>query len=183
MPKQERPKYTSDEEAEDVYKADKPSLGDRTPVVKEEKEFLVKEIKKASRARQPAPDEEIESIKRVAPEIVGSLFERIRFLEERISDTKAAMEDRKGLHAMMIKDIEEDMSEKKTMESRLTDMDDKRNLKMDISMLRRDKRNELVRFWKDMYELRAELKELMERLEIESKVVRIFRDLDTKGGK
>lgn len=182
-PRDERPKYTSDEEVEDIYKAERPEVGDREPHVVTEKEFVVKEVKVPSKQAVPRPEEEIESIKRVTPEIIGSLFERVKFLEERIAETKAALEERKSLHQMMIQDIDEDISEKKAMEARLTEMDEKRNLKLDISLLRRDKRNELVRFWKDMYELRAELKELTERYEVESKVMRIFKELDVKEAK
>jgi hypothetical protein len=174
----DRPKYTTDEEEEDTYKAERPDVGVREPHVVTEKEILVKEVKVPSKQAIPRPEEEIESIKRITPELVGSLFERVKFLEERIAETKAAMEERKSLHETMIKDIDEDIAEKKTIESRLTDMDEKRNFKLDISLLRRDKRNELVRFWKDMYELRAELKELTERFEVESKVMKIFDTLD-----
>jgi hypothetical protein len=174
----DRPKYTSDDEEEDTYKTERPDVGVREPHVVTEKEILVKEVKVPSKQAIPRPEEEIESIKRITPELVGSLFERVKFLEERIAEAKAAMEERKSLHEIMIKDIDEDIAEKKTIESRLTDMDEKRNFKLDISLLRRDKRNELVRFWKDMYELRAELKELTERYEVESKVMKIFDTLD-----
>jgi hypothetical protein len=178
-PRDERPKYTSDEEEEDVYRSERPEIGLREPHVVTEKEFLVKEVKVPAKQAIPRPEEEIESIKRVTPELVGGLFERVKFLEERIAEDKAAMEERKSLHEAMIKDIEDDIAEKKSIESRLTDMDEKRNFKLDISLLRRDKRNELVRFWKDMFELRAELKELTERYEVESRVMNIFKTLDS----
>jgi hypothetical protein len=178
-PRDERPKYTSDEEEEDVYRSERPEIGLREPHVVTEKEFLVKEVKVPAKQAIPRPEEEIESIKRVTPELVGGLFERVRFLEERIAEDKAAMEERKGLHEAMIKDIEDDIAEKKAIEARLTDMDEKRNFKLDISLLRRDKRNELVRFWKDMFELRAELKELTERYEVESRVMNIFKTVDS----
>jgi hypothetical protein len=185
MPKQrdDRPKYTSDEEEEDAYRAERPDIGLKEPHIVTDKEFLIKEVKVPSKQAIPRPEEEIESIKRITPELVGSLFERVRFLEERIEECSSAMKERKELHEMMIKDIDEDIAEKKAIESRLTEIDEKRNFKLDISLLRRDKRNELVRFWKDMFELRAELKELTERHQMESKIVKIFETLDNKEAK
>ncbi len=182
-PRDERPKYTSDEEEDDVYRTERPDIGVREPHIVSEKEFLVKEVKVPSKQAIPRPEEDIESIKRITPELIGGLFERVKFLDERIAEDKAAMEERKSLHEDMIKDIDEDIAEKKTIESRLTDIDEKRNFKLDISLLRRDKRNELVRFWKDMLELRTELKELTERHEVESRVMNIFRTLDVDESK
>jgi len=183
MPKDERPKYQTDEEEEQIYGMPKDEVGTRERDVITEKEILIKEVKVPSKQAISRPEDEIESIKRITPEIIGGLFERVRFLEERIDDIKEAMKERKSLHKDMIADIEDDMAEKKSIESRLTDIDEKRNFKLDISLLRRDKRNELVRFWKDMLELRTEFKELMERYEVESKVMNIFKRLDTGGGK
>jgi hypothetical protein len=182
-PREERPKYTSDEEEEDVYRTERPDVGVKEPHVVSEKEFLVKEVKVPAKQAIPRPEEEIEGIKRITPELVGGLFERVRFLEERIAEDKAAMEERKSLHEAMVKEIDEDIAEKKDIESRLTDIDEKRNFKLDISLLRRDKRNEMVRFWKDMLELRTELKELTERYEVESRVTKIFRTLDADESK
>jgi hypothetical protein len=179
-PSDERPRYQTDDEEEDIYGMPKDDVGVKGPNVITEKEILVKEVKVPKRQAVQKPEEEIETIKRITPEIIGGLFERVRFLEERIKDTKDAMEDRKNLHRDMIADINDDMKEKKAIESRLTDMDEKRNIKLDISQLRRDKRNEMVRFWKDMYEVRAELKELTERYEVESRVMNIFQRLDDK---
>lgn len=176
----ERPKYSTDEEIEDEYTSSRPDLGPREREIVTEKEILIKEVKAPQRQVTARPEDDIESIRRVTPELIGSLFERVKFLEERISDAKDTMDDRKELHKMIIKEIESEISDKKSIEAKLTDLDDKRNLMADISVLRRDNRNELVRFWRDMYELRAELKELTERYEVESKIMGIFRELDTK---
>ena len=179
-PRDERPKYQTDQEEEEFYGIPKEDVGVKGPERVTEKEFLIKEVKVAKRQAVEKPEEEIETIKRITPELIGGLFERVQFLEERIKETKDAMKERKELHDMMMKDIDDDMAEKKSIEARLTDIDEKRNFKLDISQLRRDKRNEMVRFWKDMYELRAELKELTERFEVESRVKNIFSTLDTK---
>jgi len=178
MTKDDRPKYQTDEEEDDTYIASRPDIGTKERDVITDKEFLVKEVKVPKRQAISRPEEDIESIKRITPEIIGGLLERVKFLEERINDTKESMEERKDIHQILIKDIDDDIKEKKSMESRLTDIDEKRNLKLDISLLRRDKRNELVRFWKDMYELRSELKELTERYDVENRIKKIFRNLN-----
>jgi hypothetical protein len=121
--------------------------------------------------------EEFESIEKPETEVTGNLFDRVRFLGERIEETKKEIELREGIHNDIIADIDSDIEEKNRIESQLTSMDDKRNIKMDISILRREKRNENVRFWKDRFELRTELRELLENHQTESKIVSIFEDM------
>ena len=77
-PKDERPKYQTDEEEEDVYGIPKDEVGVKGPEVVTEKEFLIKEVKVPSKQAVQRPEEEIETIKRITPEVIGSLFERVR---------------------------------------------------------------------------------------------------------
>lgn len=124
-------------------------------------------------------DEDIEPLRRKGkPLVSGSLFDRVRFLRERIDETKKAIELRESIHSQIMNDIDSDIEEKIRMEGQLTNMDEKRNVKMDISILRREKRSENVRFWKDILELRTELRELLEDHETESKIVKIFEDVE-----
>ena len=92
MTKDERPKYQTDDEIEDIYGMPKSDMGTRERDVVTEREILVKEVKVPKRQAVQRPEEDIESIKRVTPELVGGLFERVRFLEERINETKEAIE-------------------------------------------------------------------------------------------
>lgn len=126
-------------------------------------------------------DEIIEPLERKGKPIVsGSLFDRVRFLKERIDETKKAIELRENIHNEIRDDIDSDIEEKTKMEDQLTNMDEKRNVKMDISILRREKRSENVRFWKDLLELRIELRELLEDHQTESKIVNIFEDIENE---
>ncbi len=144
--------------------------------VVEEKE--VEKIRFVEKQAIPKLDgEEFEPIKRTGAEVTGNLFDRVRFLGERIDETKDAMQLREGIHNDIINDIDADIEEKNRIESQISNMDEKRNIKMDISILRREKRNEKVRFWKDIFELRTELRELLENHQTESKIVAIFDDL------
>jgi predicted component of type VI protein secretion system len=122
-------------------------------------------------------DEEITSLKRSTPKIIGSLFDRVGFLKERIKETTEIMKTREQLHKQIVSEIDADIQEKMDMESHIADFDEKRNLRLDISVLRREKRRENIQFWKDMVELRTELKQLMEEYQIESKISGIFKEL------
>ena len=82
----------------------------------------------------------------------------------------------------MVKEIEKDISEKEMLCSGISDMDEKRNFKLDISILRREKRTEIAQFWKDNFELNQELMKLLEELEIESKIVSLFKNINPSNG-
>jgi hypothetical protein len=163
-------RYTDDDiDSERVFRAF------REEVPEEE---LVEKVRAVSRQALPKlEEEEIEPLKRLSPEVVGSLFDRARFLKERIDETRSAMDLREKIHNDIMSDIDSDIEEKDRMESQLTNLDDKRNIKMDISILRREKRAENVRFWKDIFELRTELRELLENYQTETKILKIFEDL------
>jgi len=59
----------------------------------------------------------------------------------------------------------------------LSDIDDIRDFKLDISTLRMEKRRENVQFWRDLVQLTTELRELMEEYKTESKIANLFREL------
>ena len=121
--------------------------------------------------------DEIQSLKRLTPEIVGTLFDRVDFLRERIEEIQSSIRIREDMHRGMMDEIDVDIAEKQQIETSLVDIDEKRNFKLDISLLRREKRHESVQFWRDMVELKTEVRELIEQLETESKIVNIFNEL------
>ncbi len=121
--------------------------------------------------------DEIEPLRRASPQIMGSLFDRVEFLRLRIAEIQDSISLREEMHKLMMAEIDADITEKQHIETSLVDMDEKRNFKLDISLLRRERRHEGVQFWRDMVELKGELRELMEQLETESKIVGIFKDL------
>ncbi len=142
------------------------------------REELVEKIRFVSKQAIPELEgEDTEPLEKKGSDVTGNLFDRVRFLRERIDETKKAMELRGSIHNDIVSDIDSDIGEKDRIEGQLTNMDEKRNIKMDISILRREKRSENVRFWKDMFELRTELRELLENYQTESKILGIFEDL------
>jgi hypothetical protein len=175
----ERPKYTKDEEEDETYKEDFFSPGGmRLEDLEEPPEKVVEKVIVKQKQAIPREDEDVTTVKRTDSDIIGSIFDRVNFIEQRITDIRENIDIRKGLNESMLIEIDEDIKDKRTMLGQAVDMDERRNIMLDISLLRREKRNEQVRFWKDMYELNAELRELMERLEVESKIVSMFDSIN-----
>ena len=173
-----------DEEEEDIYKLKEKreeelkerAVFERFDDVVEEPEVVEKRIK--SKVGMPALEQEpITKLQRVAPEIVGNLFDRVKFLDERIKEVKDIIKTREDLHNMIMKEIDSEIKEKEEIASRVADIDEKRNLKLDATVLRKEKRHEIVQFWKDVTELGSELTELTEKFEVEKKITDLFKEL------
>ncbi|VVB60143.1 Uncharacterised protein [uncultured archaeon] len=148
-----------------------------------EEEYLEKEpkekiIKLRERETLPrAEDEEIKSLQRVSPQIIGNLFDRVRFLSERIAELKAAIEERKRVNKEILSEINEDILTRKEFMRTLAELSDKRDFMLDMSLLAREKRKENVQFWRDLLEISTELRELQEQWEMESKIASIFNSI------
>ncbi len=143
------------------------------------KDIIEKEKKVVSRIATAGPEDmQVEALERDTPRIVGSIFDRVKFLKDRIDESKKAIELRMKIHEEMVSEMKADIKEKEEIESRMTDMTDKRNFRLDISSLRKEMRLETVRFWKDLLELRTELSELLEQYQTESKIVEIFKGME-----
>ena len=121
--------------------------------------------------------EELEPLRQVSPKIIGNLLDRVEFLSKRISETKIALETRDKLHHELMTEIEADIRDKESTLKGLSDVDDIRDFKLDISVLKMEKRRECLQSWRDVLELSTELRELMEQYETETKIADLFRDL------
>ncbi|RLI96142.1 MAG: hypothetical protein DRO99_04990 [Candidatus Aenigmatarchaeota archaeon] len=170
-----------DKDLEDLYRSniEETEASETRMIRDEEPEREVIEKTVTVRKRDAAPkleEDEIESLRRMSPEIIGSLFDRVKFIQERIDEIKDMMKSREEIHKSMITDIDSDITEKEDMVSRSPDLEDRRNLKLDISILRKEKRSEVRQYWRDLMELRTELQELMEKHRNESKIAGLFRD-------
>ena len=140
----------------------------------------MKEIERsvvASEAMPRVEENRLESLKRMTPLVIGDLFDRVKFLEQRIDELKSLMGTRETIHNEMVNDIDDDIIEKRQMVGVVSDLHERRNLKLDISILRKEKRHENVQFWKDLLELTTELRTLTEQYETESKIVSIFKGM------
>lgn len=169
--KDNRDEYEMEKERQSRLSPSRPFFEEEDKPVRE----VVKEVRIHSRDAVPRwGEDDLEPLKRSTPEIVGSLFDRVKFLEERITDIQNSIKLREELHRDMIEEIKVDMQEKESMAGRAIDLDEQRNLKLDMSLLRKEKRAENMRFWKDLMELKAELKELQEAHQNEVKIAALF---------
>jgi len=139
-----------------------------------ELERLRKEVQTVKQGMPRMEELKIQSLNRKPVEVIGTLFDRVKFLKERIDDIRGNIETRKKLHNEIDAEIEKDIREKEDIAAVVSDINERRNFKLDISILRRERRNEAVQFWKDMLELETELQEIMEQYETESRISSLF---------
>lgn len=133
-----------------------------------EKQVLVRDT-------MPGADAQGMSTLRIASgAVIGTIFDRVRFLQQRITELENSIALRHQINAQIVAEIDEDIADKDHMVSVLSDSHERRNLKLDISVLRKEKRHELVQFWKDVTELSIELRQRMEEHETEQKIASLF---------
>lgn len=144
----------------------------------EEEEEKIKEVRVTTRESLPKVQrDEIEQLKRLSPKIIGNLFDRVKFLQQRISETSNAINVRQEIHKSLLDEVDSEIADKTAILRTLSDIDDIRDFRLDISNLRAEKRRENVQFWRDVTELNKELRELMDEFQSESKIADIFKDL------
>jgi len=143
------------------------------------KEPEIREVTLVKRRSMPRMEEtKLEPMKRDLPQVFGSLFDRVDFLKARIEETEKTIIEREKLHNQFLKEIENDINSREDMLSHITDIDEKRNFQLDMSILRKERRQENVQFWRDVLELRTELRELMEKLETEENILEAFKKIE-----
>jgi hypothetical protein len=173
--------YDNKEDIEDIYEFKKDeTLSDIAQFDKDllpETEAL--EIRTREGIAMPRmEDQAIEVLKRKEPNVIGNIFDKVKFLGDRISELYQMLQGREIIHKGMVEEINEDIKEKDEMSAKTVDMTDRRNLKLDMSILRKEKRHENIQFWKDVVELRSELREVLEQYQTEKKITDLFREGD-----
>ncbi len=126
--------------------------------------------------------DDVNQIRKITGEIIGSISERVLFLKNRIEEVKRAIEERKALHEKLVREIEADIRDKLAMIAEIGDKDKIRHLKLDISLLRMEKRKEELNFWRDINNLRRELIELTEMYINEKKLAELISSLGDGSG-
>ena len=153
---------------EGISRAEKPEY---------EKEEAERVLVRKREAMPKLENEKIQVLDLKTPEIIGSLFDRVKFLRERVAELEDCVKLREQVHREIGEDINLDKKDKEDMARRVADINEKRNLMLDISVLRREKRLEDVQFWRDMVELKHELREMLEQYQTELKIVQIFEGM------
>ncbi len=118
-------------------------------------------------------------LKAIGSNVIGNLFDRVRFLRERIEEIKTFIEERKIMHEQSNKDIDANIADIEKIIPTISDREEIREFKINLNLLKMEKRKEDNLFWRDMVSLRNQLRELSEQFETESKISELFSDLDT----
>jgi len=180
----DEPKYRKVFDEGDQYERQETSRvsteGPRGKIYIEEKPSVVPKRERRSPQRMLL-EQELQPLRKVSPKVIGNLFDRVEFLRIRISEIQSALDTRKRLHEELIKEIDADIGDKQRMVAGLSDIDDIRDFKLDVSTLRMEKRRENVQFWRDLVQLTTELRELMEEYQTESKIANLFKELKSGG--
>lgn len=121
--------------------------------------------------------DEITPLRMIGSGVMGGLFDRVRFLKERISETVTFMDDRKRMNELFNKDSDEDIAEMERILPGIADREELREFKINLNLLKMEKRKENNLFWRDMLALKIQLRELKEQFEVESKIADLFGDL------
>ena len=166
----------------DFYKEDetkilsKPKLHTEEYEEREEKEPRKIEVERRT-IHKMITEQNMEPLRRVSPKVIGNLFDRVEFLKQRTIEVKTALDNRKIIHDQLIKEIDADIEDKEKILLKLSDIDDVRDFKLDISTLRMEKRRENLQYWRDLLELSTELRELIEQYQMEAKIAELFKEL------
>ena len=119
-------------------------------------------------------EEESFSLEDIGSKIVGNIFDRVKFLKQRILELEEAIEARKEMNKKFNEEIEREIAELERILPTISDKEELREFKLNLMMLRMEKRKENTNFWKDIVALKKQLRELLEEYEIESKLSRIL---------
>jgi hypothetical protein len=158
------------------YKKDEETI---LPHIRDEKpEYEPQNVKEkvliSSRLMPSSENVKIKSLKLVSEQVIGNIFDRVNFLEKRILELRSSIALRKQIHSNIVTEIQHDVDDRNQFMQVVSDINEKRNIKLDISVLRKERRNEEVQFWRDLVELETELRTMEEEFEVESKIAGIF---------
>jgi len=136
-----------------------------------ERKASVTEIRKAIERDRTR---DIEPLQFIGTKILGDLFDRVQFLKERIEEMNQSLLSRQSLNHQILTDIDVDIQKKYELLNRVSSKEDLRELQLDISLLKMEKRKENTLFWRDEMTLKKELRDFIEEYRIESKIAGMF---------
>lgn len=130
----------------------------------------------SSRLVPRVEDNSIKPLRLISSEVIGGIFDRVNFLKKRIDELRENVRIRADINSQIVKEIEKDIDDRMQFLLAISDINERRNLKLDISVLRKERRGETVQYWRDLVELNTELRKLEEEYEIETKIAGIFAE-------
>lgn len=161
----------------DLYREEANPIESSLSTTQEPKIYLIKEIEKKTITKSIflKKKEFTKPLRLVSSRVLGNLFLRVDFLSKRIEELEKALQNRINVHQKIITEIEKDIEEKKKRILGIGDINLIRELELDITNLKMEKRKEMVNFWKDTLEIQGELQELREQYMVESRILEVFR--------
>ncbi len=130
----------------------------------------------SSRLVPRVEEDRIKPLRLISSEVIGGIFDRVNFLKKRIDELRENVRIRAVIHEQITSEIEKDIEDRMQFLLAISDINERRNLKLDISVLRKERRAESVQYWRDLVELNTELRKLEEEYEIETKIAGIFAE-------
>ncbi len=121
-------------------------------------------------------EQEAIDLESVGLKIVGNIFDRVKFLKQRIEELTEAIEERKLMNKKFNEEIEREIAELERILPSISNKEELREFKLNLMMLRMERRKENTNFWKDLVSLKKQLRELIEEYEVESKISKILGD-------
>jgi len=140
-------------------------------ILKERKPEIIRKIKLLKTKKK----RDFRELRLIADEVIGNLFNRVKFLKNRINELEQALIEREQINKLQVEEIKADIDRKNRKLMTLSNIDDIREFELDITNLQMEKRKEIVTFWKDKLELKRELAELKEEFENKSKIIDILK--------
>ena len=144
---------------------------------KKKRPIITKEIIQQKKTWLKIKEERLRGLRLLGSELIGNIFERVKFLGSRINDIESSLQARQLINQRSIQEITEDIDDKLSKISTVTDVDRIRDLQLDLTNLKMERRRETLLFWKDTLELQRELQALKEQYSIESKIAKLFEGL------
>lgn len=141
---------------------------------KEVEKILEKEKVKTISPIVFGSEEEALDFESIGSKIVGNIFDRVKFLRQRIVELEEAIKERELMNKRFNEEVEREISELERILPSISSKDELREFKINLMMLRMEKRKENTNFWKDLVSLKKQLRELIEEYEIETKISRIL---------
>jgi hypothetical protein len=117
-------------------------------------------------------------LKNIGLNIAGDIFDRTRFLQERIEEIQTFIHQREQMHAKVDAEIEAEIKEFETMIASISDREELREFKVNLNLLKMEQRRENDNYWRDTMALKQQLRELREQFQLESKISGLFSDLE-----
>src|SRR5438309_1360804 len=122
-------------------------------VVEREKEVIIKTREKVQQEMVKIVSSNFEPLKQIGQDVIGDLFDRVKFLRERIVEIEKTIAERREIHEKISTEIDSEISDRDRLLVSMSDLEKIREFKIDLTLLRMERRREHATFWRDQIAL------------------------------